>query len=291
MENKQFYENLYGRMEDDLTAIEMKEHSPMQRLKFAHVCVEKYINMLKDYLASHPFTGTEEEIHFFKHTKPRFYRWHIYYHETATLDTGLPIGSRNAKAAYLKLELSHIERFFRQYQFLYQYYAIGASDLDTLYFTRGAATVSDLLPFGPTPEPQFSTRADYLFASFMAREMLRERIVERLSMLKKARFTSRSHTTGRKMGEIRWTGDTIHLAELGYGLYLTRQLSGGTATINEIFQWLEENLHVTIGKPAKRLSEIKGRKRLSQTKFIDEMKDSIHRKIERDDEYRPNQGK
>ncbi len=90
---------------------------------------------------------------------------------------------------------------------------------------------------------------------------------------------------------MRWTGDTIYLAELGYGIYLTRQLNGGTATLTDIFQWLEESLNVTIGKPSKRLAELKARKRLSQTKYTDEMKDSIRNKIERDDEYRPGQRK
>ncbi|SEK23894.1 RteC domain-containing protein [Parapedobacter koreensis] len=291
MENMAFLDNLYQHFEDEITAIEVNEPSPVLRMKDAHGCVEKYMEILKRHVTTNPFTEAEEEIRFFKHIKPKFFRWHIYYHEIATLETGMPLEGKNAQTTYLKRELSHIERFFRQYQFQYQYFKMDASDLDELYFIRGGRHDSALLPPGPEPEPQFSTYADYLFAKFMAYEMLRERIIDRLSMLKKGPVRPREFATGRKMGEMRWTGDTIHLAELGYGVYLTRQLNGGTATLNEIFQWLENSLNVTIGKPSKRLAEMKARKRLSPTKYTDEMQDAIRNRITRDDEYRPGQGK
>lgn len=291
MEQNEFTNNLYRRMEDELTAIETGGQSPVPRMKDALTCVTKYMDMLKNHVTNHPFTENGEEVAFFKHTKPRFYRWHIYHHELATLETGMPHGGRGHQSEYLKRELSHIERFFRQYQFQYQYYTIGASDLDTLYFTRGMEKGSPLLPPGPDPETQFSTKADYLFAKFSAYELLRDWILDRKTLLKNGPIRAREMSSGRKMGEIHWTGDTIHLAELGYGVYLTRQLNGGTATLNEIFQWLEKNLHVTIGKPSKRFAEIKARKRLSPTKYTDEMQDAIRNKITRDDEYHPEQEK
>lgn len=287
MERKEFTDSLYRKMKEELTAIEMEGPPPIQRMNKALTCVDKYMEMLKTNISNHPFAGQDEEIIFFKHGKPRFYRWHIYHHELATLEVGMPIGSRKSQLTYLECELIHIERFFRQYQFQYQYFKIGATELDSLYFVRGAYSGSPLIPPIPEPEPVFSTKADYLFAKIRAFELLREWILERISMLKANSLKPTELIAGKKDGEMFWTGNTIHLGEIGYGFYLTRQLNNGTASINEIFRWLEEKLHVTIGKPAKRLEEIKARKRLSQTKYLDEMKDSIQQKIQRDNEYRP----
>jgi len=119
--------------------------------------------------------------------------------------------------------------------------------------------------------------------------MLKSWLLEKQAYLKSnpaAPFTDLTSTSTEQM---RWTGDTINLAELGYGLYCTGQLNNGAAGISQIFRWLEEKLQVSIGIPAKRFAAIRGRKRLSQTKYMDEMKDSILKKIEKDDGYSPNQ--
>jgi hypothetical protein len=88
-----------------------------------------------------------------------------------------------------------------------------------------------------------------------------------------------------------WTGDPINLGEIAHGIHLTGQLNNGTAGIAEIFRWLEDKLHVTLGKPAKKFAQIKKRKRLARTKYLDEMKDQINFKSDKADEYIPEPGK
>lgn len=84
-----------------------------------------------------------------------------------------------------------------------------------------------------------------------------------------------------------WTGDTINLAEIGIGIYHTKQLNNGTASLSDIFRWLEEKFQVNIGVPSKRLAELRRRKRLSRTRYLDEMKESVVQKLDKEDEYEP----
>jgi hypothetical protein len=87
--------------------------------------------------------------------------------------------------------------------------------------------------------------------------------------------------------DLKWTGDTINLAEIGIGIYQTKQMNNGTATLAQIFRWLEEKLQVKIGVPSKRLSELRRRKRLSRTQYLDEMKEIIIQKLDKEDEFDP----
>jgi hypothetical protein len=79
--------------------------------------------------------------------------------------------------------------------------------------------------------------------------------------------------------EIKWTGDVINVIELAYGLWLTGQINNGNASLNQIVRWLEKNLSVSIGIAQRKFSEISRRKRISITKYLDQMKDAIIRKI------------
>ena len=81
---------------------------------------------------------------------------------------------------------------------------------------------------------------------------------------------------------IKWTGDKSNLIELAYGIWLTGQLNEGNASLNEIIRLLENSLAVKLGNFRKRFSELESRKRLSSTKFIDQMKAVILKKMEDD---------
>jgi len=59
---------------------------------------------------------------------------------------------------------------------------------------------------------------------------------------------------------------------MAYGLHLTRQLNNGQATITKIMQWLEKHLDVGVGSACRRWHAISNRKRVTPTKFIDQLR-------------------
>ncbi|NQX53653.1 RteC domain-containing protein [Pedobacter panaciterrae] len=64
----------------------------------------------------------------------------------------------------------------------------------------------------------------------------------------------------------------INLVELGYAIYLSRQLGKDRASLTEI------------GIPANRFREIKRRKRLSRTHFLDQMRQVLLDYMDGEDE-------
>jgi hypothetical protein len=278
---------LLKQLEEDLEQACFQIKDPFQRWTATLKLTRDALKRLRAHVNDLKFKDKSEEIPIFKHIKPSFYQWQIYYTELYNTETNLPHGDAEKQAAFLEQELLYIERFFRQYAFLYQYYKLNATELDNLYFVRGAEIQSILLPEVPDLDPEFSTSCDYLFSKFKAFEALKDWLQERLLLLRKKNIDPQTLSGNLYAGDMKWTGDTIDLAEVGLGFYHTGKLNNGTAGLGEIFRWLEETFHVNIGVPAKRFAELRKRKRLSRTRFLNEMRDSLTLKMESEDEYIP----
>lgn len=61
---------------------------------------------------------------------------------------------------------------------------------------------------------------------------------------------------------------------------MTGQVNNGNASISEIVVWLEKHFAVRVGKAHRRWQNIAGRKRLSYTRYLDECKVAIERRVE-----------
>ena len=269
----------------DLEQLSFSSNQPLDKLTGALRLIRQSLSKLKEDMEAHPFKNAQEQINFFKYVKPSFYQWQIYYTEFYTIETGFPIGDTEKQIAYLAQELRYIERFFQQYAFLYQYFKLNANELDNLYFIRGEDIQSVLIPNVPDVNPGFATSGDYLFSKFMAFEKLKDWLIEKMLYLKGNPASPLQ--LNNEPDDLKWTGDTINLAEIGIGIYQTKQMNNGTASLAQIFRWLEEKLQVKIGVPSKRVSELRRRKRLSRTQYLDEMKEIIIQKLDKEDEFDP----
>jgi hypothetical protein len=180
-----------------------------------------------------------------------------------------------------------VQRFLRKQNNLYHYFRAQLTALDHLYFVRGADVSDLLLPEPPENDAPFSTALDGVFARFIAFERLQQYLLEKIMNPVSLPIAFDLQQRRKKSREMRWTGDSINLVELGFSWYDTGQLNDGKASIAEIFEWMEENLNVVIGKPHRRFDEIYGRKRISKTDYIDRMKDAIMGRIDRKDSFDP----
>ena len=280
-----FIGKLSTQLTDGLLDINVEKLSIEKRLAKALLLIRSLLLLLQEQVLLHPLKDKTEEIYFFKNVKPNFLAAKIFEQERYNLEQNKPVGTWKMLLAYYESELEIIRRYFRQYAYLYQYYRTGMTEMDELYFIRGAEVPSVLIPEFGEPDPKFSTCGDHLFAKFIAYEKLQEYILEQLRLGTLASQLTLPNTYQSKA--LHWTGESINLVELGYGLLDSRQLNNGQAGVNDIFKWLEDHFNVSIGIPARRFVEIKRRKRLSRTRFLDNLRDSVNKKIEEDEEFNP----
>lgn len=248
---------------------------PIARLKLTLPLISTTINDMRKEIAEHGFENEAGEIHFFKHIKPAFYALQIYEVDMYNLVMNRPIGTAEMLRAYYEGELLYVIRLYRIHAFHYQYFRMGATDLDSQYFMRNGRPSDIPVLEGIEIDPGFSTPLDYLFAKFIAAERYQQFLLEQLSN----GFVLPAEPA--KSGPvIRWTGEAINLVEVAYGLWLTGQLNDGNATVTDIVLWLEDKLSVRIGVPSRRWNEISGRTHSSPTKFLDRMRESIKQRID-----------
>jgi len=270
---------LYDAMQEELRSFDRADITSVKRLTGKLNVIGNSIEALKQYLETDPFSTSEEEISFFKYGKPifsceQFYAQHFFNLETKRRQ----LGEAGLVKSYYEQELNFTRYFFTQHQFLYHYFQIEATEMDNLLFLRGAETSPVILPETPDLDPRFSTKGDYLFAKFITYERIQEYLTSELYP-----DTEREQLK-RKLN---WTGDKMNLIEIAYGIYDTAQINNGDTDIKDIIQWLEDSLNISLKRHYRLFNEMKDRKLVSKTRFLDHASAMVQEHLNRGDEFRP----
>ncbi|GGH12069.1 RteC domain-containing protein [Mucilaginibacter phyllosphaerae] len=252
--------------------------SSAETIKQAATLIEDALSSIRIDVVKNGFEDEPDEIAFFKSYKPELLSLKIELIYRYNLKLNEPVGTRETVIKYYEAEIKSIQSFFRMNSFHYQYFKNNLTHMDAVYFVRNAGPLALPTDDINDVDPKFSTPMSLLFAKFKGYESVQQFSLQQIS----STGNSSSGTEPKEAKEnMRWTGDSINIVELAYGVWLTGQLNNGNASLNQIVKWLEINLHVNIGVVQRRFIEIERRKRLSPTKYIDQMRDTIRQKIDR----------
>ncbi|WEK17869.1 MAG: RteC domain-containing protein [Candidatus Pedobacter colombiensis] len=241
-----------------------------------------YLTQLKERVLDYSFASKEEEIGFFKLTKPKFSSLLIFYSNIERIELDKPEGGLSHLKGYYENELKTIKRFFEANRQIYSYYRSEADYLDNKLFLRGVLDPPRwLCKIRVDQDERFSTAGDYMFARIMATQQIARYLENSITGLDFHPFTENDIETN-------WTGESINLLEVAYGVYCTSQVNHGKIGIAELVRKFEKVFNINMGRPYRRFLEIKQRKRLSRTKYIEDMAKSINKKIDDEDAFNPN---
>lgn len=271
-------------LEDELKIISLSNGHPSVILREQMSLVFSVLGNLRN---QYPFEDPVSEINYHKHLYSSFRSLLIYCQEKHFVLSGLPPENMSLVKKHYQAELQRISRFFDAYAFHYKYFSLKAQELDTLFFREDANPQSTLLPVVPAYEPAGSTLTAELFARFIAYERLQADLLALCYELEPRPILSR--TTVDRFGKLRkpfkWTGETINLIEVAHAIYLNKQINQGEIGIVEFFEGLGEFFGVNLGVPKKGFDNMKSRKRLSKTQFLDQMRDSVIKKMDDEDDW------
>lgn len=274
---KKYVEERHAAFLKEMDQIIEENPDGFDRLAAIVVCLRKHLNALRDHIVQYGFKDDDEEIYCFKEAKPGFLSWYIYHTEWYHIMQRVPAGSAEITNAYFIDEIRSVDRYLDQVGFFRRYAKVKATELDGLCFIRGKSMDSILLPELVEADPEFSTYADHTIAKIKAYEMLKDSLLEEVQL----------PDLGVNGVDMRWTGDACNLVEVIYGIYDTRQINHGKVELQEIVTWLEQSLKVDLSRFYRRFTQIKERKMTSPTKFLDEMRDAIMRRIDDDLKLKP----
>lgn len=279
-------EKLFAQLEEQIRETDCIT-SPLEQLKTGLTYVQTALARLKLELGKTGFADQEEEIFFFKKGKPQIYSLLIFITERYAIENSMPLLGKEQQLAHLESQLVFINRFFRQNEFLYQYFRLKATDLDDRYFIRNGQV--QVVGFAEVPDvdPSFSTVADYLFSKFMGYERLQDFIKQEIQI----RVGAENGMPKNMDKELKWTGDAVNVIELVYGIYETGQINDGKISLTELMDFFGQIFQVNISGYFKRFADIKRRKSMSKTRYLDEMQRLVAKRIEESDAWIPDDQK
>jgi hypothetical protein len=188
----------------------------------------------------------------------------MYYRELLWLEHNKPIAHNFELMAYYSRELEYTRHFFTRHPAQYQEYKTEALEME---------------------DEVTSFKSDKAFSvQFTAYEKLQHYLVKRLSELEQVLSLAAKTRGGLKL---QWTGEICNLVELAYGLYETGQINCGQVALTDIFRCLGDFFQMDLHRGYRHYTDIKGRKRLSQTRFLDQMRNAVLNRIEQENAYVP----
>lgn len=281
-----FTKRLQVALESELELITDGQDDLLVQLK---TCVEKTykaLGILRSHILGVSFASLQDEITFFKKIKSYFCSLHIFHVYRFHFEVRKPAQEDQLLRNYYMGELEYLQQFFDRHPAEYQYHLAQRTDLDEEYFSRRPDSTRRLIQHNPV-DPEFSTSHDYLFSKIQAFKQLQNYICQCIQRLNDPTEIVNADTKKPMKSHLKWTGDKVNLVEVIYGLFYTGQLNNGNADIAEIIRWMEQNLQIDLGKTYRKFLDIRRRKLVSQTRFLDQMRESILRRIEDDNAWKP----
>jgi hypothetical protein len=256
------------------------EQAPHLYLRDRLALINGALSSLSEIIASQSFSDSDLMV-YHKSVYPSFKVMQLFEIESYYLKSAIPVGDGKAVKRFYREELHCIERFLSRNAAAYEYYAKGAVELDEVYFVVDADGSSALSPVVEFDGADGSTGMAYLFARFLCYERLAEYILGEIEKIDHPGGLG-SGSAGAPARTFQWTGETVNLIELAHGVYLDGQLHQSIGIV-EFFEGLGEFFGVNLGVPKRGFEDIKRRKRLSKTNFLDRMRKQILDRIDLED--------
>lgn len=169
-----FITKLNKELNFQLQGIDLEETDLIRKVQRSILCTKDALTQLRAFAVQHPFCDEDEEILFFKKTKPELFSKLIYYVKILNIEIRRPTGGYEIQVSYLLEELEKITFFFNNHIEFYRYYRMNSTFLDNKYFIRGKEDINlyqDTLMI--YVDPDFSTSYDYMVSEIIANDQLK----------------------------------------------------------------------------------------------------------------------
>ena len=274
---KAFFETLSTNVDRQLELLHLETKEPLQYSETAIMILVKALEQLKTFCSRYKFPNREEEIQFFRETKPALASQLIYYNEIYNIACNRPFGSNKLLKKYYNAELDKLKIFYEDNLEFCRYYKKGFRHLDAKYFLRGQPDVRlSLDSFYYQSDKKFATTHDYKVARILANDRLKEYLEAELIKLSPKQNTSTIIPT------LKWTGPKVAMVELVYALDTARVFNHGTTDLREIVALVEKVFDIELTQFHRTFFEISARK-TERTKFLDTLRENLLRRMDERD--------
>lgn len=277
-------EKIIEELDYNLDFLEKETEGAIEKAEEGIRITKRALAQIKTLFLKSNDISKNEEISFFKNSKPYVFSKLIYYVKLFNIESKRPRSSNKSQIKYFYNHIDKLQDYFNDNLEFYHYYRRGAQFLDEEYFIRGKIDLRlfpDSLSF--FTDNKFSTSHDTTVATIMAYDMLIVYLKREIDMLENKNTMETNYGTFKNQSKLFWTGNKTDLIELIYALHSSGVINSGTADIKELVTAFEQMFKIELGDYYRTFLEIKSRK-INQTKFIDKIKLALTNKIIESDE-------
>ena len=272
------YKTLITELESELHFITVEIDDPIKLAEKAIESISSTLTKIKTLVIEASFQSQDDEIDFFKNTKPKILSKLIYYSSIYKIETKKPNGGKKIIRAYLNNELYKLKVFFDNNLELYRYHRTGSAFLDNRFFVRGKHDLKLNIETNYfDADHRFTTSHDYIIAKIMANDLIKVYLEDELSNLEKILASEKIHLNPKSKQT--WTGSKVALIELIYALHAEGVINNGTSDLKSVFEFFENILKIDLGQYHRTFLEIRVRK-TNRTKFLDSLKETLIKKMD-----------
>lgn len=277
MELTKFTNRLNDEMDTAINRIVMQGHEDYAHAHECYAVAQSVMIRLRDFIQAYRFRSLQEEIRFFKETKPSFHAELIYYIELMHIHALKPAcHDKEEMAAFYKKRMQSIHLQMENYQHIYMYFRTRRTTDDDRLFLRSAG-YAHLFPEDTSEiDPSFTTATSTAFAKIIAWEKLLQYLI--------ASIDSLQHENPIENGgsRIRWTHSKVALIELAYALHSCKAVNLGKADVKQVVRTLETAFNIDLGNFYRVFQSIRIRQ-AGRTAFIDELKLLLEKRMDETD--------
>lgn len=276
---KNFSEQLVIEIKQQITHIlPLIEENPIQHCHLAINIILEGFEKLKNAFTVATLSK-EQEIDFFKNSKPALTSLIIYFNEIFIIENDKPVATEKTIRKYYNTQLKKREHFFLDNAEFYKYYRNGNNYLDNKYFLRNQEDSNFVLDsFYFQIDKSFATSHDYKVAQIIANEKLQKYITEKIN-----HSSTKIEVNQNKV--LKWTASKAGIIELIYALHAEGVFNYGACDIREIVQVFGKAFDIDVGQFHRTFNEITNRKS-ERTKFLNALKEKLNHRMNQADEYK-----
>lgn len=276
-------EKILEDLDKNLEILELETDNVLYKAEKGVKLSKKALKGIRNLVINSEFKNEQEEIHFFKHIKPKVYSKLKYYVTLFNIESKRPRGSAKLQIEYFNNEINKLQVYFNDNLDFYHYYRRGATTFDEYYFLRGKADIRLLSnTFQFFTDEKFFTSHDCMVSAILAYDLLIVYLKKEIDRLESnGKYLSLQEL--QKQSKITWTAHKIDLIELIYALHSTDVINNGTVDIKDIARVVERIFRIDLGDYYRAFLEIRIRKK-GRTKFLDELKEKLEKRMDEIDD-------
>ncbi|MDL2213700.1 RteC domain-containing protein [Bacteroides sp. OttesenSCG-928-D19] len=257
---------------------ELELYDIVQNAPAMILMMESAFEELKALVSRYEFPTPEEEITFFKYTKPMLFSKLIYLRKIYYLEIKRPISNFTTIKAYLEKEHEQINGFCNKNVEFIQYYRSGQSCFDEYYFLRGRHEMGlNLESFYFERDPNFSTNFDFKVAKLLANDMLAAYLNCELAKLKYQE--ENGYQIDGELPLAKWTDKKTALGEIIYGIHEEKSINAGAIEIKALATIFGRIFKVDLSDIYHIFLEIRCRK-TNRTEYLNRLVKALNRRMD-----------